>query len=595
MNRIMRRVRYSGVIVMLLLSMLLSQTALAQSGDIAPRFDPDRIISRLGILLLHVEQGSPADAAGLQSGDIVLAVNGIPVERVVGMFRLLDLIEPGSELTLVVRSGAEPKIVHLIAGGHAHGRPRFGVLPVPVFGQRMTVGELAAATEDAGGEQSSSSAASCTSGYSFGFNVMAVASGGAADQAGLQPNDLIVRLQGAPMAGEEELRALTAMSRPGDVVVVGVLTPAADGSGNYIDRDVAVTLSAGDERARRGYWDMLIAPVEPIILMGCVESASSPVPEAPTVDARTVITSELVAPTFEVVPTVEPPAGLENCVYSQTWGFGVTDVLADTPAEAAGLAINDAIVLIDGIEIPANVQPESLLAAYAPGDEVTLRVISPSAQGADPGSFGDNDITVTLAEHPDVPGRALLGIMGMPVIMGESMTCSGTAQAEPVPDAQLPESGASSADETQTPSEKGNNVPKTHGEIQGPVVGLTETITVTPSMVTAPDGRPGDGLWLWCPLEDGAFHCRYPADLTAPIYLEPDLSGALPAAPPAMTGGAILTDTEILPSQVITPVEIAPLPERPLFYCWNGEGFELCPDRSPSAPMPPGPTTDDRP
>src|SRR5207248_2668961 len=43
-----------------------------------------------GILVRAVEDGSPADAAGLERGDLLVAVGGTPLERVDDLYRALD-------------------------------------------------------------------------------------------------------------------------------------------------------------------------------------------------------------------------------------------------------------------------------------------------------------------------------------------------------------------------------------------------------------------------------------------------------------------------------------------------------------------------
>jgi hypothetical protein len=208
--------------------------------------------------------------------------------------------------------------------------------------------------------------------------------------------------------------------------------------------------------------------------------------------------------------------------------------------------------------------------------------------GTDPGNLGDLEVNVVLGEHPQIDGRAFLGIMGVPVIMGDSMTCSGTAQAEPV-EGVMPDSSEESG--------KGNNIPKTQTEEILPAPAISGTEAITTAMIYAPDSASDTGLWLWCPLEEGAFHCQYPSDLDAPIFLEPSDALSMPVAPQGISGGAILPGTEITSTEVITPgeaapVEIGPLPEQPLFYCWMGDGFELCPPMAPMGPIAPGPSTD---
>lgn len=53
-------------------------------------------------MITAVEQGGPADEAGLLTGDIILAVSGTPVTGVDDLVRLLDADKIGSTVPLDV-------------------------------------------------------------------------------------------------------------------------------------------------------------------------------------------------------------------------------------------------------------------------------------------------------------------------------------------------------------------------------------------------------------------------------------------------------------------------------------------------------------
>lgn len=59
---------------------------------------------RDGLLVRVVEEGSPAAAAGLREGDLIVAVNGTPVSTADDLF---DAIEPGGELHATVVRGSD--------------------------------------------------------------------------------------------------------------------------------------------------------------------------------------------------------------------------------------------------------------------------------------------------------------------------------------------------------------------------------------------------------------------------------------------------------------------------------------------------------
>ncbi|HEU5468433.1 MAG TPA: DegQ family serine endoprotease [Steroidobacteraceae bacterium] len=64
-----------------------------------------------GALVSEVEAGGPADDAGLEAGDVILAVDGDPIERSAELPPLIAAIKPGKQVTLTVwRDKAERKL-----------------------------------------------------------------------------------------------------------------------------------------------------------------------------------------------------------------------------------------------------------------------------------------------------------------------------------------------------------------------------------------------------------------------------------------------------------------------------------------------------
>jgi S1-C subfamily serine protease len=96
-----------------------------------PRFRiPVPLTGTAGALISQVTADSPAAQAGLQSGDIITAVDGTEVNADHDLVTLIKQHKPGDEVTLTVSRGLqEPRQVKVILGekpGEA-GTPYLGV------------------------------------------------------------------------------------------------------------------------------------------------------------------------------------------------------------------------------------------------------------------------------------------------------------------------------------------------------------------------------------------------------------------------------------------------------------------------------------
>jgi len=86
---------------------------------------------------------------------------------------------------------------------------------------------------------------------------------------------------------------------------------------------------------------------------------------------------------------------------SSTAGAQVIEVVADSPASAAGLQADDVITAVDGKTLDGEASLADIIAGYQPGDEVTLTVTRADAE---------QELTATLGENPDDASRPFLGI-----------------------------------------------------------------------------------------------------------------------------------------------------------------------------------------
>ncbi|AEI12768.1 S1C family serine protease [Cellulomonas gilvus] len=93
-------------------------------------------------------------------------------------------------------------------------------------------------------------------------------------------------------------------------------------------------------------------------------------------------------PAFLGVSLATGPSGAGSAA-----GATIAGVVADTPAAEAGLEAGDTVTAVDGTAVSSGDELSSVLAGYAPGDEVTLTWTSGSTGGT-------QTATVTLVQGP---------------------------------------------------------------------------------------------------------------------------------------------------------------------------------------------------
>jgi S1-C subfamily serine protease len=96
--------------------------------------------------------------------------------------------------------------------------------------------------------------------------------------------------------------------------------------------------------------------------------------------------------TFEMpaLPVITAPAGAQ-----------VLEVVADSPASAAGLQVGDVITAVDGKTLDGESSLADVIAGYQPGDQVVLTVTRAGVE---------QELRVALGENPDAAARPFLGI-----------------------------------------------------------------------------------------------------------------------------------------------------------------------------------------
>ncbi len=88
-----------------------------------------------GVLVAAVEPDSPADKAGIEKGDVILAADGRPAEEVSRLINTIALSGPDREIELItLRDGVERRVSATLAEREAYIRQMLGVVDVPTIG-----------------------------------------------------------------------------------------------------------------------------------------------------------------------------------------------------------------------------------------------------------------------------------------------------------------------------------------------------------------------------------------------------------------------------------------------------------------------------
>lgn len=96
------------------ITLLLNRDGDEISRSLVPEYDPEEhrlmmgvLIGQLGVMVDQVDEGSPAEEAGIQPGDVVLTVDGKRIYNSEDLSEAINSGEQGEELTLLLQRGSE--------------------------------------------------------------------------------------------------------------------------------------------------------------------------------------------------------------------------------------------------------------------------------------------------------------------------------------------------------------------------------------------------------------------------------------------------------------------------------------------------------
>jgi serine protease Do len=150
-----------------------------------------------GALVANVERGSPAEKAGLKSGDVVLKIDGKDIGNSLDLTSRVGVMKPGSTANLEVwREGKPQQIAVKVGETPAQKVAGAAAAPSDLSGSRLGVAVRNLTPQ----EQQQAE-------VKGGVVVEQVA--GAAAKAGIQAGDIILAVNGRQLKSAEELKAAT--------------------------------------------------------------------------------------------------------------------------------------------------------------------------------------------------------------------------------------------------------------------------------------------------------------------------------------------------------------------------------------------------
>lgn len=328
-----------------------------------------------GILVQHVEQDSPAAEAGIQRGDIILEVDDQEVNSTFELMEVLNEKSPGDEVTIKVQHCETTKDL-TVELEERNGYIYLGIQP-----SRSRIIDVRPFVKDGARLPIDIPA----------FIITRVIPDSPAEEAGLNRGDLIIAVEGEDIQAEDDLANIIHSYQPGDRITLTIQRPGADDP-----RKVSVTLSENPDAEGQAYLGIEYMRI-PVFMGGANEGGKFFQFQFPKPDGESIPLPQLpkdFMPFMHEFP--ELPEGVEQAVV-------ISSVTPDSPAEESGLEPGDVITAIDGEGVSDYDTFSEAILNLEPGDEITLNVYRSGEEEA-------LEIEVELGEHPEVDGRAYLGV-----------------------------------------------------------------------------------------------------------------------------------------------------------------------------------------
>jgi S1-C subfamily serine protease len=194
-----------------------------------------------GALVVSVEADSPASAAGLKQGDVILSVDGTAIDSANTLASIIAGHKAGDKVTLSVQSGAATNSVPLTLGDKS-GKAYLGVqYQEPFESSTNSQGQAMPMPFGRGRGFTAPNGVS-------GVVVNNVVAGGPAEKAGLKNGDVISKLNGTAVTSANDFVTAIGNHKVGDTVTVTVTH-----QGDSQTSDITVTLGENPSTTGKAY------------------------------------------------------------------------------------------------------------------------------------------------------------------------------------------------------------------------------------------------------------------------------------------------------------------------------------------------------